>query len=70
LWGTADPWEPIDLGRELANYPQVLKFIPLEGVGHCPQDEAPELVNPIIQDWIWERCNILEAEKLNTSPTN
>ncbi len=55
LWGTADPWEPIDLGRELANYPQVLKFIPLEGVGHCPQDEAPELVNPILKDWIHEQ---------------
>ncbi|MBH8552097.1 alpha/beta fold hydrolase [Nostocaceae cyanobacterium CENA357] len=55
LWGTADPWEPVDLGRELANYPQVLKFIPLEGVGHCPQDEAPELVNPILKDWIHEQ---------------
>ncbi|KAF3888803.1 MULTISPECIES: alpha/beta fold hydrolase [Nostocales] len=54
LWGAADPWEPIELGRELANYPQVQKFIPLEGVGHCPQDEAPEVVNPILQDWIWE----------------
>lgn len=54
LWGTADPWEPIALGRELANFPQVQKFIPLEGVGHCPQDEAPELVNPILQDWIGE----------------
>ncbi|MFQ4142716.1 alpha/beta fold hydrolase [Chlorogloeopsis sp. ULAP02] len=54
LWGTADPWEPIKLGRELANFPQVQKFIPLEGVGHCPQDEAPELVNLILQDWIWE----------------
>ncbi|NJM69901.1 MAG: alpha/beta fold hydrolase [Scytonema sp. RU_4_4] len=55
LWGTADPWEPIELGRELANFPQVQKFIPLEGVGHCPQDEAPEVVNPIIQDWIRKR---------------
>ncbi len=52
LWGTEDPWEPIDLGRELANFPQVQKFIPLAGVGHCPQDEAPELVNPMIQEWI------------------
>ncbi|GAX42554.1 alpha/beta hydrolase fold-containing protein [Tolypothrix sp. NIES-4075] len=52
LWGTADPWEPFELGKQLANFPKVLKFIPLEGVGHCPQDEAPELVNPIIQDWI------------------
>lgn len=54
LWGTADPWEPVDLGRELANYPQVQKFIPLEGLGHCPQDEAPEVVNPILQEWIAE----------------
>jgi pimeloyl-ACP methyl ester carboxylesterase len=52
LWGAADPWEPIELGRELANYPQVQKFIPLEGVGHCPQDESPEVVNLILQDWI------------------
>jgi pimeloyl-ACP methyl ester carboxylesterase len=64
LWGTADPWEPVELGRELANFPQVLKFIPLEGVGHCPQDEAPELVNPILQDWIWERLAVINSEKL------
>jgi pimeloyl-ACP methyl ester carboxylesterase len=57
LWGTDDPWEPIDLGRELANYPQVEKFIPLEGLGHCPQDEAPELVNPILIDWILQKAN-------------
>jgi pimeloyl-ACP methyl ester carboxylesterase len=55
LWGTADPWEPINLGRELANFPQVQKFIPLEGVGHCPQDESPELVNGILLDWIGEQ---------------
>jgi pimeloyl-ACP methyl ester carboxylesterase len=57
LWGTEDPWEPIDLGRELANFPSVEKFIPLAGVGHCPQDEAPELVNPIIQEWISNSAN-------------
>ncbi|MBE9227524.1 alpha/beta fold hydrolase [Phormidium sp. LEGE 05292] len=55
LWGTDDPWEPIDLGRELAKFPQVEKFIPLEGLGHCPQDEAPELVNPILIDWIFQK---------------
>ncbi|MGK7916132.1 MAG: alpha/beta fold hydrolase [Prochloraceae cyanobacterium] len=52
LWGEEDPWEPIELGRELANFPVVEKFVTLEGVGHCPQDEAPEMVNPILQDWI------------------
>ena len=53
LWGTADPWEPWELGRELAKFPAVEAFIPLEGVGHCPQDEAPDLVNPLLQDWIF-----------------
>ena len=52
LWGTEDPWEPIAQGRELATYPCVREFIPLEGAGHCPQDEAPELVNPLLLDWI------------------
>ncbi len=55
LWGTDDPWEPIALAKEFVKYPQVEKFIPLEGVGHCPQDEAPELVNPILQQWILEK---------------
>ncbi len=52
VWGEADPWEPIDQGRAWETYPAVEKFIPLAGVGHCPQDEAPELVNPILRDWV------------------
>ena len=24
----------------------------LEGLGHCPHDEAPERVNPILREWI------------------
>ncbi|MEO0352898.1 MAG: alpha/beta fold hydrolase [Cyanobacteria bacterium P01_A01_bin.15] len=52
LWGDADPWEPIELGRELGKYSVVEEFIPLAGVGHCPQDEAPELVNPLIANWV------------------
>ena len=52
LWGEADPWEPIALGRALAEFPCVVGFIPLPGVGHCPQDEAPELVNPLLLAWI------------------
>jgi pimeloyl-ACP methyl ester carboxylesterase len=55
LWGTADRWEPVTLGRELAKFPCVQRFIPLEGIGHCPQDEAPELVNPILQEWILQQ---------------
>lgn len=54
MWGEDDPWEPIALGRAFAQYPQVKKFFPLPGLGHCPQDEAPEIVDPILQDWIEE----------------
>lgn len=55
LWGTEDPWELISLGQELAKFPTVEKFIPLTGLGHCPQDEAPEIVNPILQQWLLEK---------------
>jgi pimeloyl-ACP methyl ester carboxylesterase len=56
LWGTEDPWEPVAMGRELANISTVEEFIPLAGLGHCPQDEAPEIVNPILINWIKRRC--------------
>ena len=56
LWGEEDPWEPIELGRELSRYEAVEDFIPLEGVGHCPQDEAPELVNPLIAEWVQRKA--------------
>lgn len=52
LWGQEDPWEPVELGRELAQYAAVEEFVELEGLGHCPQDEAPEVVNPILQAWL------------------
>jgi pimeloyl-ACP methyl ester carboxylesterase len=52
LWGEVDPWEPIELARAYGDYPAVEDFITLPGIGHCPQDEAPEIVNPILADWI------------------
>ncbi|MEN9230608.1 MAG: alpha/beta fold hydrolase [Thermostichus sp. DG02_5_bins_236] len=67
LWGEADPWEPIALGRALAEFPCVVGFIPLPGVGHCPQDEAPELVNPLLLDWIQ---GSLSQQASPEAPTN
>ena len=54
LWGTKDPWEDIELGKKLGEFETVENFIPLSDLGHCPQDEAPEVVNPIIEEWINE----------------
>ncbi len=56
IWGEADPWEPVAQGRKFADYPAVQKFISLPGVGHCPQDEAPDQVNPILLDWILQQA--------------
>ncbi|KAM7256518.1 hypothetical protein ACFE04_012259 [Oxalis oulophora] len=51
-WGDKDPWEPIDLGRAYGNFDTVEEFVVLPNTGHCPQDEAPHLVNPLIESFV------------------
>jgi len=51
VWGAKDPWENVDQGRALfSRYAE--EFVVLEGVGHCPMDEAPERVNPLIAAFV------------------
>ncbi|KAL5563638.1 hypothetical protein UlMin_033385, partial [Ulmus minor] len=38
----------IDLGRAYANFDYVEDFVVFPNVSHCPQDEAPSLVNPLV----------------------
>ncbi|KAK9802832.1 hypothetical protein WJX73_004149 [Symbiochloris irregularis] len=52
LWGEEDPWEPVNEGRKFGDAASVEEFISFPGVGHCPQDEAPQLVNPKIQAFV------------------
>lgn len=51
-WGDKDPWEPIELGRAYGNFETVEDFVVLPDVGHCPQDEAPHLVNPLVESFV------------------
>lgn len=51
-YGTADPWTPEARVDALVQKPCVERVVPLPGVGHCPHDEAPELVNPFILDFL------------------
>ena len=51
-WGEEDPWEPVELGRAYGEIATVEEFVVLPGVGHCPQDEAPHLVNPLITRFV------------------
>lgn len=51
-WGDKDPWEPVELGKAYKDFDSVEDFIILPNVGHCPQDEAPDLVNPLIESFV------------------
>ncbi|KAG7365028.1 alpha/beta fold family hydrolase [Nitzschia inconspicua] len=61
-YGTADPWTPDARVDALINKPTVEKVVPLPGIGHCPHDEAPELVNPFILEFL---KRVLSKEKSN-----
>ncbi|CAB4281656.1 unnamed protein product [Prunus armeniaca] len=51
-WGEKDPWEPIELGRAYGKFNSVEDYVVLPNVGHCPQDEAPDLVNPLVESFV------------------
>jgi pimeloyl-ACP methyl ester carboxylesterase len=52
VWGAEDPWEKVEWGRALAAEAGVKDYVELAGVGHCPQDEAPSQVNPLIRAFV------------------
>ena len=52
VWGAEDPWEKVAWGRGLAEQGGVDDYTELPKVGHCPQDEAPQLVNPLIRTFV------------------
>ncbi|MEB3319019.1 MAG: alpha/beta fold hydrolase [Cyanobacteriota bacterium] len=53
IWGSADPWESTrEAQRWARDYPTIRALEVLEGLGHCPHDEAPERVNPILLRWL------------------
>jgi pimeloyl-ACP methyl ester carboxylesterase len=54
LWGEADPWTPIkgsQIFQDAATSIPV-QVVPIPATGHCPHDERPEHVNPIMVDWL------------------
>jgi len=53
VWGAQDPWEaPAEARRWAAERACVKELRVLDGLGHCPHDEAPEQVNPILLEWL------------------
>ncbi|MEA5502797.1 alpha/beta fold hydrolase [Halotia wernerae UHCC 0503] len=52
LWGEADPWMN---ARERSQkfrqyYPELTEYF--LKAGHCPHDEVPDQINPLLRDWV------------------
>jgi len=57
IWGADDPWTPIsgaNIFQELSQSGQPIQIAPIPNAGHCPHDEVPEVVNPLIVNWVAE----------------
>ncbi|KAF6150193.1 hypothetical protein GIB67_023148 [Kingdonia uniflora] len=66
-WGDKDPWEPIELGRNYGKFPAVEDFVVLPNVGHCPQDEAPQLVNPLVEKFVARHTSVKVADSITNT---
>jgi len=54
LWGESDPWTPIkgaQIFKEMASHKDI-RVIPIAKTGHCPHDENPSVVNPLVLEWL------------------
>ncbi|MBD2555062.1 alpha/beta fold hydrolase [Limnothrix sp. FACHB-708] len=52
LWGTRDRLIPFALSQQFVGCSPRLEFVPIEGAGHCPHDEAPDRVNALLRQWL------------------
>lgn len=68
LWGEADPWTPVT-GSQIfqlwseqvaasSEQATAIQLITIPDIGHCPHDERPEVVNPLILNWLNQRFAI------------
>ncbi|MEM6500874.1 MAG: alpha/beta fold hydrolase [Cyanobacteria bacterium P01_C01_bin.89] len=62
LWGSSDAMIPPALARGFEGLNPLVTVRSLDGLGHCPHDEAPKIINPMILNWI--------AETISSSPAS
>ena len=49
IWGEKDPWEPVKEAQKWFETFECIKSLDvISDAGHCPHDEMPEKVNPIL----------------------
>jgi pimeloyl-ACP methyl ester carboxylesterase len=52
IWGEADPVSPIQNARWMMEDLEGVDLVTIPGVGHFPQEEAPEETARLIRDWL------------------
>ncbi|WP_448534158.1 alpha/beta fold hydrolase [Parathermosynechococcus lividus] len=54
LWGEVDPWTPVSGVKHFEAHQEriPIRIERLADTGHCPHDDRPELVNPILVEWL------------------
>jgi len=58
IWGEDDPWEPIaEAERWAQTIPCIKSLSTISKSGHCPHDEAPDVVNRSLIAWLQENAS-------------
>ncbi|NJN24461.1 MAG: alpha/beta hydrolase, partial [Acaryochloridaceae cyanobacterium RL_2_7] len=55
LWGECDRMVMPSLAKNFVTYNPQIELHMLPNAGHCPQDEIPDTVNALVQDWLIEQ---------------
>ncbi|CAB9530150.1 hydrolase, alpha beta fold family protein [Seminavis robusta] len=67
-YGKDDPWTPggrVEALKKISPVVQVVEAF--EGVGHCPHDEAPELVNPLLFKFLKQVNGVVTPSETTTA---
>ena len=52
VWGKNDGIIPVEYGRKLASQIPQSEFVVLENAGHVPHWDAPDELNPLVEDFL------------------
>jgi pimeloyl-ACP methyl ester carboxylesterase len=55
IWGRDDRTIPIETSRQIIEAIPRIRFIPVENCGHIPHYERPEVINPILVQFVGEK---------------
>ncbi|MEB3291576.1 MAG: alpha/beta fold hydrolase [Synechococcales bacterium] len=52
IWGKQDRMVPPSLAKKIVSFNPTIRWVELDQAGHCPHDECPDRINPLLLDWL------------------